>query len=62
MRSDSGCNATPTQLLDFEPLPGDQVPLLLEMKEDRIALVKAVNSGDTDLSERKRSDGGNITV
>ena len=25
--------------------------VLLEMKEDRVALVKAVGSGDTDLSE-----------
>ena len=39
------------QLLDFETLASDQVPLLLEMKEDRLALAKAVNSGDTDLSE-----------
>lgn len=27
----------------------EQVPLLLQMKEDKIALVKAIDSGDTDL-------------
>ena len=32
-----------------ESQAADQVPLLLDMKEDRLALVKAVNSGDTDL-------------
>lgn len=29
----------------------EQVPLLLQMKEDRIALVKAIDSGDTDLGQ-----------
>ncbi|CCL98206.1 uncharacterized protein FIBRA_00200 [Fibroporia radiculosa] len=38
-----------TKLLDHEPRASDQVPLLLSMKEDRLALVKAVESGDTDL-------------
>ncbi|KAJ7064984.1 vacuolar assembling/sorting protein VPS16 [Mycena amicta] len=38
-----------TKLLDHEPRASDQVPLLLTMKEDRLALVKAVDSGDTDL-------------
>ncbi|PAV15385.1 vacuolar assembling sorting VPS16 [Pyrrhoderma noxium] len=38
-----------TKLLEYEMEAGDQVPLLLEMKEDRVALVKAVGSGDTDL-------------
>ncbi|KAF8155821.1 vacuolar assembling/sorting protein VPS16 [Crassisporium funariophilum] len=38
-----------TKLLDHEPKGSDQVPLLLTMKEDRLALVKAVDSGDTDL-------------
>lgn len=37
------------QLLDHEPRAGDQVPLLLAMKEDRLALTKAIDSGDTDL-------------
>ncbi|KAF7316202.1 putative vacuolar protein sorting-associated protein 16-like protein [Mycena indigotica] len=38
-----------TKLLDHEPRASDQVPLLLSMKEDRLALIKAVDSGDTDL-------------
>ncbi|KAI3608149.1 vacuolar protein sorting vps16 [Moniliophthora roreri] len=38
-----------TRLLDYEPKASDQVPLLLSMKEDRLALEKAVDSGDTDL-------------
>ncbi|KAF6745417.1 vacuolar assembling/sorting protein VPS16 [Ephemerocybe angulata] len=38
-----------TKLLDHENKGSDQVPLLLEMKEDKLALVKAVDSGDTDL-------------
>ncbi|TEB19163.1 vacuolar assembling/sorting protein VPS16 [Coprinellus micaceus] len=38
-----------TRLLDHESKGSDQVPLLLEMKEDKLALVKAVDSGDTDL-------------
>lgn len=38
-----------TKLLDHETRASDQVPLLLAMKEDRLALVKAVDSGDTDL-------------
>ncbi|KAJ2936767.1 hypothetical protein H1R20_g334, partial [Candolleomyces eurysporus] len=38
-----------TKLLDHENKGSDQVPLLLEMKEDKLALVKAVDSGDSDL-------------
>ncbi|KAF9051351.1 vacuolar protein sorting 16 isoform 1 [Panaeolus papilionaceus] len=38
-----------TKLLDHESKGSDQVPLLLEMKEDKLALVKAVDSGDSDL-------------
>ncbi|KAF8587239.1 vacuolar protein sorting-associated protein 16 [Ramaria rubella] len=38
-----------TMLLDHEPRAADQVPLLLTMKEDKLALTKAVDSGDTDL-------------
>lgn len=36
-------------LLEYEPLASDQVPLLLSMKEDALALDKAIASGDTDL-------------
>jgi vacuolar protein sorting-associated protein 16 len=39
-----------TKLLDYEPRAGKQVPLLLDMKQDEVALVKAIESGDTDLS------------
>jgi hypothetical protein len=39
------------KLLDHEQHASDQVPLLLSMKEDRLALVKAVDSGDTDLGQ-----------
>ncbi|KAG2008272.1 vacuolar protein sorting 16 isoform 1 [Coprinopsis cinerea AmutBmut pab1-1] len=38
-----------TKLLDHESKGSDQVPLLLDMKEDKLALIKAVDSGDTDL-------------
>ncbi|KAI0278094.1 vacuolar assembling/sorting protein VPS16 [Russula aff. rugulosa BPL654] len=38
-----------TMLLDHELRASDQVPLLLMMKEDRLALQKAIDSGDTDL-------------
>ncbi|CAO1632504.1 unnamed protein product [Sympodiomycopsis kandeliae] len=38
-----------TKLLDHEPRAVDQVPLLLRMGEDRLALQKSVESGDTDL-------------
>lgn len=37
------------QLLDHESRAAEQVPLLLKMKQDKIALEKAVGSGDTDL-------------
>lgn len=44
-----GRTALATKLLDFETKASDQVPLLLSMKEDKLALTKAVESGDTDL-------------
>lgn len=37
------------QLLQYEPLASDQVPLLMSMREDELALTKAIASGDTDL-------------
>ncbi|ORY17052.1 Vps16, N-terminal region-domain-containing protein [Clohesyomyces aquaticus] len=46
---DEGRVRLATQLLNYEPRPGKQVPLLLGMKEDTIALDKAIESGDTDL-------------
>lgn len=39
----------PLQLLDFEPRAAQQVPLLMKMQKDSIALAKAIESGDTDL-------------
>ena len=38
-----------TKLLDHEPRAGSQVPLLLDMDEDEVALSKAIASGDPDL-------------
>ena len=35
--------------MDYEPKASLQVPLLLRLGEDRPALVKAIESGDTDL-------------
>lgn len=46
---DEGRGRLATQLLDYEPRAGRQVPLLLSMEEDEIALDKAIESGDTDL-------------
>ncbi|XP_062617543.1 vacuolar protein sorting-associated protein 16 homolog, partial [Saccostrea cucullata] len=37
------------RLLDFEPRAAQQVPLLMKMQRDSIALSKAIESGDTDL-------------
>jgi len=56
-----------TMLLDMEPNPADQVPLLLSMQEEQLALQKAINSEDTDLIyltlihlERSRPDIDNF--
>ena len=46
---DEGRGSLATQLLDHEPRAGKQVPLLLSMDEDEIALDKAIESGDMDL-------------
>lgn len=46
---DEGRVRLATELLNYEPRAGKQVPLLLDMKEDNIALDKAIESGDTDL-------------
>ena len=47
--SDEGRRNLATQLLNYEPRAGKQVPLLLSMDQDEIALDKAIESGDTDL-------------
>lgn len=44
-----GRSTLAAMLLDYEPRAADQVPLLLQMRQDKVALVKAVDSGDTDL-------------
>ncbi|KAL5360541.1 Vps16, N-terminal region-domain-containing protein [Aspergillus floccosus] len=46
---DEGRSHLATQLLNHEPRAGKQVPLLLNMEEDKIALDKAIESGDNDL-------------
>ena len=46
---DEGRSHLATSLLNHEPRAGKQVPLLLDMEEDEIALDKAIESGDTDL-------------
>ena len=37
--------------MDYEPRAADQVPLLISMEEDEMALMKAIESGDTDLGK-----------
>ncbi|XP_066266739.1 vacuolar protein sorting-associated protein 16 homolog isoform X3 [Branchiostoma lanceolatum] len=37
------------RLLEYEPKSAEQVPLLMKMGRDQLALAKAVDSGDTDL-------------
>jgi WD40 repeat protein len=44
-----GRRALATLLLDYEPLTSNAVPLLLSMKEEELAIDKAIASGDTDL-------------
>lgn len=46
---DEGRTHLATHLLNHEPRAGRQVPLLLNMEEDEIALEKAIDSGDDDL-------------
>jgi hypothetical protein len=46
---DEGRGRLATELLNYEPRAGKQVPLLLSMEEGEIALDKAIESGDTDL-------------
>lgn len=46
---DEGRGKLATDLLEHEPRAGKQVPLLLSIGEDIVALDKAIESGDTDL-------------
>lgn len=51
------CIFLPTpQLLEYEPRSGEQVPLLLKMKRSKLALSKAIESGDTDLGKQGLSE------
>lgn len=56
----------PSQLLEYEPRSGEQVPLLLKMKRSKLALSKAIESGDTDLGEQgwaraRRHEGDEVS-
>lgn len=46
---DCGRTQLAIKLLDYEAKAADQVPLLMRMKKDDLALEKAIMSGDTDL-------------
>lgn len=46
---EEGRGTLATSLLNHEPRAGKQVPLLLSMEEDEVALDKAIESGDSDL-------------
>lgn len=46
---DCGRTHLAIKLLDYEAKAADQVPLLMRMKKDDLALEKAIMSGDTDL-------------
>ncbi|KAJ8898107.1 hypothetical protein PR048_003467 [Dryococelus australis] len=47
--ADCGRTQLAIKLIDYEPRASLQVPLLLKLGEDRPALVKAIDSGNTDL-------------
>ncbi|XP_017785891.1 PREDICTED: vacuolar protein sorting-associated protein 16 homolog [Nicrophorus vespilloides] len=47
--SDNGRTKLAIKLLDYEPRASEQVKLLVDLKEYKPALVKAIESGDTDL-------------
>ncbi|SCZ98560.1 BZ3500_MvSof-1268-A1-R1_Chr3-1g05464 [Microbotryum saponariae] len=44
-----GRSSMATKLLEFEPKGSRQVPLLIKMKQDELALTKAIESGDPNL-------------
>lgn len=50
----AGQTVLATMLLDYEPKSSKQVPLLISMKQDNLALIKAVESGDPDLGTSNR--------
>ncbi|KAL1140171.1 hypothetical protein AAG570_000103 [Ranatra chinensis] len=47
--ADCGRTELAIKLIDYEPRATKQVPLLLRLKEDKAALIKAIDSGNTDL-------------
>ncbi|XP_077297658.1 vacuolar protein sorting 16 [Arctopsyche grandis] len=47
--ADNGRQALAIKILEYEPLARKQVPLLLKLGEQKAALLKATQSGDTDL-------------
>lgn len=51
-----------SQLLEFEPRSGEQVPLLLRMKRSQLALSKAIESGDTDLGISTRTASNTLNA
>ncbi|XP_064470643.1 vacuolar protein sorting-associated protein 16 homolog [Ornithodoros turicata] len=46
---DCGRHDLAVKLLDYEPRASEQVPILIELGKEDLALVKAIESGDTDL-------------
>ncbi|XP_014676106.1 PREDICTED: vacuolar protein sorting-associated protein 16 homolog, partial [Priapulus caudatus] len=49
--SECGRTQLAIRLLDHEPRASEQVPLLMKVNRDDLALTKAIDSGDTDLGE-----------
>eukprot|EP00457_Paulinella_chromatophora_P001435 gb/GEZN01001437.1/.p1 GENE.gb/GEZN01001437.1/~~gb/GEZN01001437.1/.p1 ORF type:complete len:837 (-),score=141.79 gb/GEZN01001437.1/:524-3034(-) len=67
--NDKGRTHLATQLLEREPRAVDQVPLLIDMNEDVVALDKSIASSDTDLVylallhiKKTRGDGEFFTI
>ncbi len=56
--SECGRTQLAVRLLENEPRAAEQVPLLMTMRDQRVALIKAIESGDTDLGEFPRSFRG----
>ncbi|XP_022100529.1 vacuolar protein sorting-associated protein 16 homolog [Acanthaster planci] len=47
--SECGRTQLAVRLLEYEPRAAEQVPLLMTMRDQKVALTKAIESGDTDL-------------
>ncbi|XP_071505509.1 vacuolar protein sorting-associated protein 16 homolog [Diadema antillarum] len=47
--SECGRTQLAVKLLEYEPRAAEQVPLLMTMRDNRTSLIKAIESGDTDL-------------